>query len=138
MVRRAGPSPAMRAPVLPVASLRAAVEAELATVSLRQAAREIGLSPNALKNFLRGASPRLTTRARLERWLLSRPGTRRPLGVQRFLRLVGELAPDLPSAEAKALGRELSRLVLDAYQRHRVPPPRWVRELVQHYSTGRP
>lgn len=129
--RRPGAAPV----VLPVPALRAAVERELADLSLRRAAREIGLSPNALKNFLNGAVPRRTTRARLERWLRSRPAERGAPSLQRFLRLVGEITPDLPSGEAAAIGREVSRLILDAYRRQQIPPPRWVRELAQHYRT---
>lgn len=138
MVRGRGREPSAGAPVLPVASLRAAVDRELAHVSLRRAAREIGLSPNALKNFLNGAVPRRTTRARLERWLLARPAGAQGPGVRRFVQLIGQVSPDLPSREAATLGREMSRLILDAYQRQRIPPPRWVRELLQHYSAGKP
>lgn len=119
-------------PVLPVTLLRARVEAALSQVSLRQAARELGLSPNALKNFVAGAKPRTGTRLRLERWLATRPpapGT----SVADFVRLVGQVAGGLPSREADALGREVSKLLFDAYQRRRLPPPRWVRELAQHY-----
>jgi hypothetical protein len=114
------------------------VERALADISLRRAAREIGLSPNALKNFLNGAVPRRTTRARLERWLQTGPAGAQGPGVRQFVRLIGQVSPDLPSREAATLGREMSRLILDAYQRQRIPPPRWVRELLQHYNVGRP
>lgn len=134
MVRGRGSGQTAGAPVLPVATLRAAVERELATISLRRAAREIGLSPNALKNFLNGAAPRRTTRARLERWLQARPAGAQGPGVGQFVKLVGQVSPDLPSREAATLGREMSRLILDAYQRQRIPPPRWVREILQHYG----
>jgi len=120
---------------LPVLVLRAAVERELASISLRQAAREIGLSPNALRNFVRGAHPRATTRQRLERWLASRGAPGRGPSLSRFLRLIEQVTPDLPPREAQALGREMSQLLVDAYQRQRLPPPRWVSELARHYST---
>lgn len=119
-------------PVLPVTLLRARVEAALSGMSLRRAAREIGLSPNALKNFVAGATPRNATRMRLERWLATRPpapGT----SVADFVRLVGHVAGGLPLRDADALGREVSKLLFEAYERRRLPPPRWVRELAQHY-----
>lgn len=122
---------------LPVPLLRAAVERELTNTSLRQAAREIGLSPNALRNFVRGAEPRATTRHRLERWLASRGARGRGPSLSAFVRLIEHVTPDLPPREARELGREMSQLLVDAYERQHVPPPRWVRELARHYLTGR-
>lgn len=123
---------------LPLALLRALVERQLEASSLRQAAREIGLSPNALRNFLRGAVPRMRTRVRIERWVATRAGS--PTGPEpaAFARLLSELAPDLPASEANRLGREVSRLLLNAYRRRQMPPPRWVRELVRHYRADSP
>lgn len=121
-------------PTLPVPALRAAVERELSQISLRQAAREIGLSPNALKNILAGAEPRRATRVRLERWLQSRPAAGSGPSLQRFLNLLGALTPDLPAAETEAIARHLTDDLLQAYDRVRVPPPRWVRELARHYN----
>src|SRR5437867_10649015 len=58
-------------PTLPVPLLRDAVARETARLSLRQAAAQISLSPNGLRNFLNGSAPRSATRAKLERWLSS-------------------------------------------------------------------
>ncbi|MBI2537683.1 MAG: hypothetical protein HYW06_12135 [Gemmatimonadetes bacterium] len=120
------------APVLPVAVLRARIEAELGRVSLRRAAREIGLSPNALRNFVAGAEPRIGTRVSLERWLATRPAAAGTT-VEDFLRLMGQVTRGLPVRDAKVLGREVSRLLVDTYERRKLPPPRWVRELTHHY-----
>lgn len=122
---------------LPVPLLRTAVERQLTNISLRQAAREIGLSPNALRNFVRGAEPRTTTRHRLERWLASRGAPAGGPSLSAFVRLIEDVTPDLPPREARALGREMSQLLIDAYQRQHHPAPRWVRELARHYLTGR-
>lgn len=121
---------------LPIPLLRVAVERELATVSLRRAAREIGLSPNAVRNFVRGARPRTTTRHRLERWLASRPAARSGPSLSTFVRLLGEVTPGLPPRETAALGREVSQLLLEAYRRRHLPPPRWVREVARHYGSS--
>ena len=124
-------------PTLPATLLRDAVTRQLATISLRQAAGEIGLSPNALRNFLAGAEPRVTTRARLERWLATRKtGEQRPK-VGALVQLIGELAGDLSPAQATALGRETARFLLDAYVSRRLTPPRWVRELAGHYHAAK-
>lgn len=122
-------------PALPIQALRQAIERELSLVSLRQVARETELSPNTIKNFLHGSIPRRTTRVRLEAWLATRQPGDRPPTVGNFLRAVSALTPDLPEREATLLGREMSRLLLDSYERRRLPPPRWVRELVRHYGS---
>ena len=122
-------------PSLPVAALRTAVERELAVVSLRRAAGEIGLSPNALRNFVRGAEPRATTRARLERWVAGRPGVPPGPSLSAFVRLLEELTPDIPSRDATTLGRDVTQLLLDVYHRRHLSPPRWVREVARHYGT---
>lgn len=105
-------------------------------MSLRQAARETGMSPNALRNFVRGAHPRATTRSRLERWLASRPAAAGGPSLSAFVRLLEDVTPDLPPKDAAALGREMTRLLLDAYDRRHVPPPRWVREVARHYRSS--
>ena len=126
-----------RLPTLPATLLRDAVARQLATLSLRQAASEIGLSPNALRNFLAGAEPRATTRAKLERWLATRRTDEKGPRIGDLVRLIGELAGELSPAQASALGRETARFLLDAYQVRRMTPPRWVRELASHYHAPR-
>lgn len=133
MVRRGGGERPTAAPSLPVALLRAAVERELSRTSLRRAAQDIGLSPNALRNFVRGAEPRRATRVRLERWIATRPQPDRGPSLARFLDLLGALTPELPAAETRAIARHLTDDLVDAYRRMRLPPPRWVRELARHY-----
>ncbi len=129
--------PAARPPTLPAALLRDAVARQLATISLRRAAGEIGLSPNALRNFVRGAEPRLPTRAKLERWVAARRGTEPRPSVSRLVRLLSELGAELSPAQTTQLGRETARFLLAAYEERRLPPPHWVRELVTYYHTHR-
>ena len=127
--------PPARPPTLPATLLRDAVARQLAAVSLRQAAAEIGLSPNALRNFVRGAEPRTTTRARLERWLATRrPSEPRP-SVGELVRFLAGLGAELSPAQMAQLGRETARFLLDAYTARHLPPPRWVRELASYYHS---
>jgi hypothetical protein len=121
-------------PGLPVAVVRATVEREVAHASLRGVAANIGLSPNALRNFIRGATPRAATRAKLERWIAGLPREASGPRVSAFSRLIVEATPGLPPREATTVGRELTRAILSAYERRQLPPPRWVRELSRHYS----
>ena len=118
-------------PSLPIPLLRDAVARQAARVSLRRAAREVGVSPNGLRNFLNGAAPRGTTRGKLERWLAARSGPLRPPTVGRLVRLLNELAGDLSPEQAAALGRDIARLLAVAYEQRRVSPPRWVQELAK-------
>ncbi len=127
----------LRPPTLPATLLRDAVSRQLATLSLRQAASGIGLSPNALRNFLAGAEPRATTRAKLERWIATRKTDERNPKISDLVRLIGDLTVELSPAQTAALGRETARLLLGAYQERRLSPPRWVRELADYYRTSR-
>src|SRR5437879_13664384 len=111
-------------PSLPIPLLRDAVARQAGRVSLRRAAREVGVSPNGLRNFLHGAAPRGTTRVKLERWLAARRGPLRPPTVGRLVRLLNELAGDLSLDQAAALGRDIARLLAVAYEQRPVPPPR--------------
>ena len=124
---------ALRPPSLPLAALREAVARELATRSLRRAAAEIGLSPNGLRNFLTGAIPRGGTRARLEAWLAVQGPRAAGPHVGSLVRLLGEIGADLPARDRAALGQDVAELLLRTYRQRKVPPPRWVRELVSHY-----
>lgn len=120
--------------ILPVPLLRDAVAREVSTLSLRGAAGEIGISPNALRNFLRGATPRTSTRVKLEAWLSRRTRRAKAPTVGALVRLVDAVGADLSPRQAAALGREIAVFLLDAYHERRQPPPRWVRELVHRYG----
>lgn len=130
-------APAVHPPALPVFLLRDAVARQVATGSLRQAASQIGLSPNALRNFLKGAAPRMATRSKLERWLATHRTAEHGPSVGGLVRLLGELGAELSPAQTAQLGRETARFLLDAYEARRLPPPRWVRELAAHYRAPR-
>lgn len=119
------------APALPVPVLRDGVAREAARVSLRQAAREIGTSPNGLRNFLNGATPRLATRGRLEQWLAKQTTSSRPPAVGQLVRLMNEIAADLSPQQAMTLGRNIASLLEAAYEERRLSPPKWVREFAR-------
>src|SRR5438445_12978655 len=65
-------------PTLPVPLLRDGLGREAASLSLRGVAREVGMSPNGVRDFLQGAIPRSATRVKLERWLATRGKVTRP------------------------------------------------------------
>lgn len=124
-------------PVLPVAMLRDAVAREVARRPLRHVAREVGISPNGLRNLVNGSTPRPATRAKVERWLSRAAGPKAP-SLGHLVRLVDELGADLAPQQATALGRDIAQLVASAYERRHQAPPRWVRELITHYRARPP
>ena len=111
--------------------LRDAVAREAARVSLRQAAREIGTSPNGLRNFLNGAAPRLITRTKLEEWLARRTTPSRPPAVGQLVRLVHALGADLTPQQSVEFARGIAAALEAAYEERRLSPPKWVRELAR-------
>ncbi len=124
-------------PTLPVTLLRDAIAREVARQSLRHAARQVGISPNGLRNFVNGAAPRSCTRVLLERWLAAQHRVSRPPNVGQFVRLLGELAGDLSPQQTLALGREVAQLVAAAYEQRRLSPPAWVRDLAKRFRSTR-
>src|SRR5213078_3378692 len=118
-------------PTLPVPLLRDGIAREAARYSLRRVAREVGMSPNGLRDFLRGALPRSASRVKLERWLAAQGQVSRPPNVGQFVRLLNELAVDLSPKQALELGGSLAELLVESYEVRRLSPPRWVRDLVR-------
>jgi len=117
--------------------LRDAVARETARLSLRQAAAQVSLSPNGLRNFLNGSAPRSATRAKLERWLSSQQRVTRPPNIGQLVRLLDELSGDLSPQQTMRLGREIAGLLAAAYETRRLSPPRWVQQLLQQYRARR-
>src|SRR5438552_16565610 len=93
--RAKAPAPGLQAPMtagsivptLPVPLLRDGLGREAASLSLRGVAREVGMSPNGVRDFLQGAIPRSATRVKLERWLATQGKITRPPNVSQFDRL---------------------------------------------------
>jgi hypothetical protein len=121
---------------LPVPLLRDVIARESARLSLRRAAREIALSPNGLRNFLKGSTPHTSTRVKLERWLAAQ-GRTTPPNVGHLLRLLNELAADLSPGQVVEFGRDIAELLARAYEARRLGAPRWLQELLRHYRPRR-
>jgi len=125
-------------PTIPVAVLRDAVALAITELSLRGAAKEMGISPNGLRNFINGSAPRSATRAKLERWLASLDHrTVPPPTVGHLVRLLTDLSGDLSPQQTVLLGRSISAVLADAYEARRLSPPRWVEDLLRHYRPRR-
>src|SRR5213083_3218740 len=98
-------------PTIPVAVLRDAVALAITELSLRGAAKEMGISPNGLRNFINGSAPRSATRAKLERWLAEQQHVSRPPNVGQLVRLLNELAGDLSTQQTAALAGDIAGLL---------------------------
>lgn len=117
----------------PLARLREAVEREVATRSLRNAARQVGMSPTGLQKFLAGTSPSDATCRKLERWGFERaaagdaPTAETAAAVLRVL--VGELPP---RRHPEAVDRLLA--VLEAAYEGASPP--WLEGARRELAAG--
>ncbi len=79
-----------------VGTLKRAVAGGVSATSLRQVAREVGMSPTGLRKFLSGASPYSATRRKLERWYVRRGSAP---DVHSALAALEVLVLDLPPSE---------------------------------------
>ncbi|PYO28284.1 MAG: hypothetical protein DMD73_06225 [Gemmatimonadetes bacterium] len=115
--------------------LRDVIARETARHSMRRIAREIAMSPNGLRDFLQGATPRGPTRAKLEQWLAGRGRVTRLPNIGQFVRLLNELSSDLSARQTMQMGREVAGLLVESYEARGLRSPPWVLELRRHYES---
>jgi hypothetical protein len=115
--------------------LRDAIARETARQSLRRIARETAMSPNGLRDFLQGATPRHTTRAKLEQWLAGRGRVTRPPNIGQFVRLLNELSSDLSARQVIQMGQQVVELLVESYAARRLAAPPWVQHLRRQYES---
>jgi hypothetical protein len=118
-----------------VETLREASRTFVDATSLRQAARDIGMSPTGLRGFLDGAAPYVKTERKLRAWYL-REANR---GVQAVSPEAASNALRLLTAHfAPAYGRETTLELVDVLERRardsQTPVPAWIAELRSQYS----
>lgn len=124
-------------PPAPLERMREALAARVEATSLRQVAREVGMSPTGLQKVLGGADSYSRTRRKLERWYvresLQYGGGLDAAAVTAALRVaVQDLAP-APRRET------LERLVSDlekGYTSGAAAPPPWLAEVRRVLLTG--
>ncbi|HET6229143.1 MAG TPA: hypothetical protein VFE05_03630 [Longimicrobiaceae bacterium] len=113
------------------AALRESVRTAVQAASLREVARDVGMSPSGLRKFLAGSSAYSATRRKLERWYVRRDATLQTDGLtgDSALRVVEVLVQELPpSRHLSATARVVSTLE-EVYGAARVRPPGWMDEL---------
>jgi hypothetical protein len=118
-----------------VETLREAARTFMDATSLRQAARDIGMSPTGLRGFLDGAAPYVKTERKLRAWYL-REAQRQvqavsPEAANNALRLlVGHFAPAYARETTLELVDVLERRCIDS----QTPVPAWIAEVRGWYS----
>lgn len=115
---------------LPLEPLREAVAKKVEARSLRQVAREVGMSPTGLQKFLAGATPYSATRRKLERWYVRETaGYGGDLTVGSALAALRVLVQDLPPRDQPGALTELVSLLEKVYRIQERAAPPWLREL---------
>ncbi|HEU4882428.1 MAG TPA: hypothetical protein VFT45_09295 [Longimicrobium sp.] len=115
--------------------VREVAAARVENTSLRGVAREIGMSPMGLRNFIHGTAPYSPTLRRLRNWYV-RYAAERPGAVEReeATAALSVLVHDMDSAPR----RQAAVTVLDAvalgYEQSGVVKPAWVAELRTRYE----
>jgi hypothetical protein len=105
----------------PLARLREAVERQVSARSLRNAARQVGMSPTGLQKFLAGTTPSVATCRKLERWAFDRAAAGEPVSAEIALAVLRVLVDALPPRRhAEALDRLLA--VLERGHADAAPP----------------
>lgn len=117
--------------------LRDALAVRVEVVSLRQAAREVGMSPTGLHKFLSGASPYSATRRKLERWYVREAAARwGHISVAEALAALRVLLQDLAPASRRTAAETILAALDDAYRDAARRGPSWLPELRERLARG--
>jgi hypothetical protein len=113
-----------------VERMREALAARVAATSLRQVAREVGMSPSGLQNVLDGADSYSRTRRKLERWYVRETARYRgaldPHAASAALHL---LTRDLPPGRRRPTIERIIDALEEAYTAAGRPAPPWLGEV---------
>jgi hypothetical protein len=115
--------------------VREVAAARVANTSLRGVAREIGMSPMGLRNFIHGTAPYSPTLRRLRNWYVRYAAQRSGnVQIEDATAALSVLVHDMDSAPR----RQTALVVLDAvgrgYEMSGVEKPEWVSELRTRYE----
>jgi multidrug efflux pump subunit AcrA (membrane-fusion protein) len=120
---------AERDPAVSVQRLREAVAVRVRYRSLRQVAREVGMSPTGLGKFMAGGQPYSATRVKLERWYVRERLPEETLSADAAALALRSLTDALPLDASGAVERRLLEVLTDAYAATPAGVPSWLKEL---------
>jgi hypothetical protein len=115
--------------------VREVAAAHVENTSLRGVAREIGMSPMGLRNFIRGTDPYSPTLRRLRNWYV-RHAAARPANVhmEDATAALSVLVHDLDIAPRRKTAVIVLDAVEDGYEQSGVVKPSWLAELRTRYD----
>lgn len=118
-------------------TLREAARHFVDSTSLRQAARDIGMSPTGLRGFLDGADPYVKTARKLTEWYV-RDAQRQQtdLTAQTANAALDLLTKHLPVGRRGAAAGELVEVLHRHCADGGTPPPHWLAELRRSVASG--
>ena len=119
-----------------VRHIREVAAARVENTSLRGVAREIGMSPMGLRNFIRGTDPYSPTLRRLRNWYVryaaARAGT---VHMEDATAALSVLVHDLDTAPRQRAALTVLDAVGLGYEQSGVAKPEWVAELRTRYES---
>jgi hypothetical protein len=116
-------------------TLREAARLFVDATSLRQAARDIGMSPTGLRGFLDGADPYVKTARKLAEWYVREAGRQNAdLSPQTAAAALDLLTKHLPIRRRDAAAAELVEVLYRHCVRGDSPPPGWLLELRESFT----
>jgi hypothetical protein len=116
--------------VVPIEVLREAARTYVAEVTLRPAAKEIGMSPSGLHTFLEGTTPQRGTVRKLTAWYFQRTAeggdaTSAEVASAALQVLLQPFAP----GHRKSVARDVLKLLMQRCEELEVPSPPWLHAL---------
>jgi hypothetical protein len=118
-----------------IEALRVAVEGRAEETSLRQTAREIGMSAPGLSLFLNGSSPRPITLEKIRAWHLAAAGPDVPVESARTA-LHALVCHLLPGDGRVRMIRKILATMAQQHRRQGRPFPPWLARLSEDYGVG--
>ena len=121
-----------------VDELRDAARRAVEVSSLRQVAREIGLSAPGLSSFLEGASPRRGTVRKLQAWYVRRSTAGTDVSEETARAALDLLVDSLTERKRGKVQRMILDVLGEAHRRGGTEPPPWLDVLREDEPPGRP
>jgi hypothetical protein len=115
-------------PRVPIGAIRDAAALAVERESLRKVARQVGLSPNGLKQFLSGRRPYTSTEQKLNAWYAAH-GRDHGGGGSRLdsaRAAVAILLEDFPAQRRAAMEARIYDLLAAGHREDRREPPEWL------------
>ncbi|HEX5726795.1 MAG TPA: hypothetical protein VFX98_15070 [Longimicrobiaceae bacterium] len=114
---------------VPVAAIRSAVDEAVRARSLRSVARQVGLSPTGLRNFLNGRAPYSNTLRKLNAWYLEHELDRRVFSDPVARAALAVLLEAIPQARQPRAAARLLDSLAEVHRDEQASPPAWLEAL---------